>query len=149
LATVRGTEVVSDQTNVLALAAAKRRREDPAEAELLTSHLAFWVDALADLLPGAAKRLRFTSFGEPVLTERFRDTIQPALDPLPAHVTVVEDPARTKSRGYYAGAALGLDADDTDIGDGGLTDWTARLMSDGKERCLTSCVSTERLAALA
>ena len=35
-----------------------------------------------------------------------------------------------------------------EIGDGGFTDWTAQLNNDAKERCLTSCVSTERLAAL-
>jgi hypothetical protein len=33
------------------------------------------------------------------------------------------------------------------LGDGGLTDWTARLLGDAKERCLTSCISVERLAA--
>ena len=35
-----------------------------------------------------------------------------------------------------------------EIGDGGLTDWTARLRADAKERCLISCVSTERWLAL-
>ena len=34
-----------------------------------------------------------------------------------------------------------------EIGDGGLTDWTARLRADAKERCLISCVSTERWLA--
>jgi hypothetical protein len=32
-----------------------------------------------------------------------------------------------------------------DLGDGGLTDWTARLTGDAKERCLVSCLATERL----
>jgi hypothetical protein len=35
-----------------------------------------------------------------------------------------------------------------EIGDGGLTDWTAQLAADAKERCLISCVSTERWLAL-
>jgi hypothetical protein len=67
-------------------------------------------------------------------------------------VTLVEDPSRTRGRGYYTGgAAIRIDAGETngaDIGDGGLTGWTAQLLADGKERCLTSCVSTERISAL-
>jgi hypothetical protein len=38
---------------------------------------------------------------------------------------------------------------ETDLGDGGLTTWTAQLTQDAKERCLFSCIATERLAALA
>lgn len=34
----------------------------------------------------------------------------------------------------------------TDLGDGGLTTGTARLLGDAKQRCLTSCLATERLA---
>ena len=36
-----------------------------------------------------------------------------------------------------------------EIGGGGFTNWTARLMSDSKEPCLISCISTERLGAAA
>jgi len=35
-----------------------------------------------------------------------------------------------------------------EVGDGGFTDWTAQLLSDAKERCFISCISTERLTAL-
>jgi hypothetical protein len=42
------------------------------------------------------------------------------------------------------GAALGLRADidghTVDLGDGGLTTWTAHLLGDRKERCLVSCI---------
>ena len=64
-----------------------------------------------------------------------------------------DDPTRTHGAGYYAGIAIGLRAMDgdteVDLGDGGTTDWTARLRADAKERCVISCVATERLAALA
>jgi hypothetical protein len=54
--------------------------------------------------------------------------------------------------GYYAGLRFKIMAqtpdDPLDIGDGGLTDWTAQLAANAKERCLISCVSTERLLAL-
>ena len=36
-----------------------------------------------------------------------------------------------------------------ELGDGGFTGWTAALTADAKERCLISCVSSERLAQLA
>jgi hypothetical protein len=41
------------------------------------------------------------------------------------------------------------DDGEVDLGDGGTTDWTAQLLGDAKERCVTSCVATERLLTLA
>jgi hypothetical protein len=38
---------------------------------------------------------------------------------------------------------------EVELGDGGFTDWTAQLTGDAKERCLISCLATERLTALA
>ena len=211
IATVRGSEVVSDPTNVLALEAALRRRRSGApvvhlaschrvlraqpfdgpgllqhfrlfalvstgrdrgsgttEAALLTAHLRFWSAALSELLPGGRTRISYTVFGFPPLHERIRDTVLPALRPLPGGVIVEEDPDRQRARGYYERGAIRVDADpdgDPDpgagagadpraspgqeIGDGGFTNWTAQLLNDAKERCFISCLSTERLAALA
>ena len=196
ISTTRGSEVVSDPTNVLALEAASRRQRSGAatvslacchrvlrgqpfdapglfqhfrlfalvtsardqgsgrtEAAMLTSHLRFWARALSDALPTRRSALRYTVFGFPPLHERIRDTVLPALDPLPRGIIIDEDPDRERARGYYQRGAIRIDADaDGDfreIGDGGFTDWTARLLNDAKERCLISCVSTERLAALA
>ncbi len=197
VSTMRGTEVLSDPTNALAVEAASRRRtaagagpttkrvdvaachrvlraqrfgpgysahfrlfalvssardvgSGRTEAELLVDHLGVWQRMLAEVLPAVDIRLTVTVFDHPVLAERLRDTIGPALAGGP--VPVVEDPARTQGMGYYAGAAIGLRADadggTVDLGDGGLTTWTAQLLGDAKERCLVSCLSTERLAAL-
>jgi hypothetical protein len=192
ISTVRGTEVVSDATNVLALEAARRRqrpgtgpvhlaschrllRGQPfdapgvfqhfrlfslvssardrgsgsTEAELLTAHLSFWATALSDLLPDRSATISYTVFGFPPLKERLDDTVLPALAPLPPAVTIQEDPARQRARGYYERGALRIDIGTDEIGDGGFTDWTARLLNDAKERCLISCLSTERMTALA
>jgi hypothetical protein len=196
ITTVRGSEVVSDPTNVLALEAAVRRQRDRAgevhlaccqrvlrgqtfdapglfqhfrlfalvssardrgsgmtEAAMLTAHLRFWSRALDDLVPAGATTISFTVFGFPPLRERIHDTVLPALEPLPRTVTVEEDPARERARGYYERGAIRIDSgprtDPKEVGDGGFTDWTARLLSDAKERCFSSCASTERLAALA
>jgi hypothetical protein len=194
ISTVRGTEVVSDPTNVLALEAANRRRnsagkqevhlacchrvlrgqpfDEPGvfqhfrlftlvssardrgsgetEAALLTAHLRFWAQALSILLPGQRSTIAYTVFGFPPLHERMADTVLPALAPLPGPVTVAEDPGRQRARGYYERGAIRIDVGDgNEVGDGGFTDWTAKLLNDAKERCLISCVSTERIAAFA
>jgi hypothetical protein len=57
-------------------------------------------------------------------------------------------PERSKGSGYYAGTAIGIACGDDELGDGGFTRWTADLLGDAKERCLVSCISTERLAAI-
>ena len=192
IATIRGSEVVSDPTNVLALEAAWRRREAPAaapvhlaccqtvlraqpfdapgafqhfrlfalvtsardrgsaatEAAMLVTHLKFWTAALGAIAQGHDATLSYTVFGFPPLTERMKDTVLPAIQPLPGNLTVTEDPDRRHGRGYYERGAVKLYVGEMEIGDGGFTDWTAQLNNDAKERCLTSCVSTERLAAL-
>lgn len=108
--------------------------------------------ALGELLPGRAAAIRFTVFGFPPLRERMRDTVLPALQPLPAMVTIEEDPARERARGYYERGAIRVDvAGDAGwrkVGDGGFTSWTAQLLGDAKERCFISCAATQRLAAL-
>jgi hypothetical protein len=93
--------------------------------------------------------VHWTAFGFPPLAERMADTVLPALRPLPPGVTIAEDAARDRARGYYERGALRIDAGDGEVGDGGFTDWTAQLLDDAKERCLISCAATERLAGLA
>ena len=194
ISTIRGSEVVSDPTNVLALEAALRRRtakpatypvhlaachtvlrgqpfEAPGvfqhfrmfalvssardrgsaatEADLLTAHLSFWIAAMAALVPRGRATVSYTVLDFPPLAQRVTDTVLPSLDPLPGNVTIEEDPDRQHGRGYYQRGAIKIYAGGQEIGDGGFTDWTARLNNDAKERCFTSCLSTERLAALA
>jgi hypothetical protein len=108
------------------------------EAELLIEHLRFWQAVLGD-----KAELTFTAFKESALRDRIEDTVRPAL-----HVPFTEDAGRTKSANYYAGTALGIDRGGEGLGDGGFTTWTADLLGDAKERCLTSCISTERLTAV-
>jgi len=52
--------------------------------------------------------------------------------------------------GYYLRTCFKLFSGDgegsIDLGDGGFTDWAARLLGDRKERLLTSAISLERLA---
>ncbi|TCM45925.1 hypothetical protein [Kribbella sp. VKM Ac-2568] len=108
------------------------------EAEMLVDHLRYWHDVLGD-----EARLTFTTFARSAVSERINDTVRPALK-----VEFAEDAERTNGSNYYFGTALGVGSGDADLGDGGFTRWTADLLGDAKERCLISCVSTERLTAV-
>ncbi|GAA3571084.1 hypothetical protein [Kribbella ginsengisoli] len=108
------------------------------EAEMLVDHLRYWHDVLGD-----EAQLTFTTFERTAVRERIDDTVRPALK-----VEFAEDPQREKGINYYSGTALGIALPGADLGDGGFTPWTAQLLGDAKERCLISCVSTERLTAV-
>lgn len=63
------------------------------------------------------------------------------------------DPARTQAKGYYDPFCYWLFLSDSEgrehnIGDGGFTDWTQQLLSNGKERLLISGLGTERICFL-
>ena len=65
---------------------------------------------------------------------------------------MVIDRARQAGRGYYHSLCFKVNAyvqgEAREIGDGGFTDWTARLTANHKERLLISGLSTDRLAAI-
>ncbi|MEV0004974.1 hypothetical protein AB0H28_22190 [Micromonospora sp. NPDC050980] len=96
------------------------------EARLLTRHLPSWRTVLADLAPTAAPRMHITAL-DPVVGERLADTVRPALGHGP--VPLRDEPQRQRGPGYYRAAALRLTLSDgvDEVGDGGFTDWTARL----------------------
>jgi hypothetical protein len=118
------------------------------EAELLLRHLGFWADVTTALVGAQVGRIDLTLIDDVRVRERVDDTVRPAL----AGVRLADAPERTQGIGYYRSAAFKLVADrdtaDIELGDGGFTGWTATLMADAKERCLISCISTERLTQL-
>ncbi|MFC4019536.1 hypothetical protein ACFOW4_16555 [Micromonospora sp. GCM10011542] len=120
------------------------------EARLLALHLGYWRAVLAALVPDAAPRIEYSVLDETVVRERLVDSVLPGLPD--GQTAVVEEPTRTRGRGYYTDVALRLvvrdGADEVELGDGGFTTWTAQLMGDAKERCLVSCLATERLATV-
>ena len=66
---------------------------------------------------------------------------------------VVIDRERQAGRGYYRDLCFKVnayaDGEFREVGDGGFTDWTARLTANAKERLLILGFGTDRLAALA
>jgi len=69
-----------------------------------------------------------------------------------APLDVVLDENREAGRGYYRELCFKINviagAEWTEVGDGGFTDWTARLTASGKERLLISGIGIDRVAAL-
>lgn len=136
------------------VSSARDRGSGRTEAGLLSRHLRVWRDVLAEAVPGLDTTIEISAWG-PVVAERVADQVRPALGTAP-HVTLVDAPERTRAKGYYTDVALRIVVSEPDgpngpveVGDGGLTEWTATLTDNRKERCLVSCVSTERLLSLA
>lgn len=69
-----------------------------------------------------------------------------------AQLDVVVDENRQAGRGYYRELCFKINAmvgaELTEVGDGGFTDWTARLTASSKERLLISGIGIDRVAAL-
>jgi hypothetical protein len=133
------------------VSSARDRGSGATEADLLVRHLRTWQAVLAQAVPTLETTIEISAWS-PVLADRVADHVRPALGDA-ARSTVVDNPGRTRAKGYYIDLALRLEVSGPDgpveVGDGGLTDWTAALTENRKERCLVSCVSTERLLALA
>lgn len=158
VSTVRGSEVVSDPTNALALEAAVRRRVTGDEVHLATHHRAVRAQRF-----GPGMSAHFTLFAL-VSSGRDRGSRSTELDFLGRHLAAWRallapslgpdgfSVSYQDGAPYYAGLRFKILAETADgpreIGDGGLTDWTAQLCADAKERCLISCVSTERWLGL-
>jgi hypothetical protein len=187
VSSIRGSEVVSDPTNVLALEADRRRRSAADDVHLaahqrvlraqrfppgfsahftllalvssgrdrgssateigfLRRHLTAWRTLLDGTLGPGRFLINYSTFGDRLLAERISDQLEPDFPELrPAGESM-------PGGGYYAGLHFKIMAPtadgELDIGDGGLTDWTAQLAADAKERCLISCVATERWLGL-
>jgi hypothetical protein len=120
------------------------------ESRLLKTHIRYWVDVLLDVIPAARPRVEVTCWPEGRAAVQTRDALREWIDDEGLDSLVVEVPGRTHARRYYEGIALRIagQAGDVDLGDGGLTTWTAQLLGDSKERCLVSCMSMERLLGL-
>jgi len=118
------------------------------EAELLIMHLGFWQQVLDELLGPTWGRFAYTLIGDQSKGHQLVDMIRSELPAAP----LTAYPERTQGIGYYHTAAFKILANtetvELEIGDGGFVGWTAELIPDAKERCLTSCVAPERLAGL-
>ena len=188
LSTIADSEVVSDSTNVLALEAARRRRDatlrrrmapvrlaashrllrprDGAhfgliglctadrdrgsfatQAQALREHIDWHLRVITRHAPGLSLEVLLTDLSG---GGRRAPLDTGVLQPLRATWPAVEwafDDERQGGRRYYDEACFAINAvgSRANLSDGGLTDWTARLLADGKERLLISGLGSERL----
>jgi hypothetical protein len=117
------------------------------EREVLENHARFVTAAL--LAAGADEvRLELTAFSGGGLETAVGDVLESlaAVERLEA----VAAPSRTAGAGYYSGAALRSEAvwrgELVECADGGLVDWTQRLVENRKERLMVLGIGLDRLA---
>jgi hypothetical protein len=81
--------------------------------------------------------------------ERIVAAVAAELSELPADIMTDHD--RVSGRGYYRDVCFKVnalvDGAIAEIGDGGFTDWTAKLLANRKERLLISGYGLDRIAA--
>lgn len=127
------------------VSSARGRAERATERSLLRAHGQAWTELLTPILVACGFVITCSTYGDAALARQILDEVGPDVPSL------VEDRDREHGRGYDAPAAMKITArggaGEQEIGDGGFTDWTARLTADAKERCLISGVATERLLA--
>jgi hypothetical protein len=114
------------------------------ERSALDEHLRFGVAALR---AAGVPRVQVA------LTPLSEDGERIAAEFADADAAVVIDRSRAAGRGYYRDLCFKVnavvDGSVEEVGDGGFTDWTARLLANGKERLLISGYGVDRLAFVA
>ena len=117
------------------------------EQAALAEHFRF---AVAALRAGGVARVQIALTPLSEAGERIAAATAAALAAEPAEI--VTDHDRTAGRGYYRDLCFKVnalvDGAPDEVGDGGFTDWTARLMADGKERLLIAGYGIDRLVAV-
>ncbi|MEV0383600.1 hypothetical protein [Nonomuraea sp. NPDC050643] len=175
VSTIRNSEVAADPTNALALEAALRRRNTPAEPVRLATVQRV---VRAQHVAGAATYAHFTLFA---LVSAGRDTgdlaferqhaaehlavltaavracgvaepevkvtvLDERFERVAAELGAARDPDRKDGRGYYTGLCFKIYGKGLEVGDGGFVDWTAGLLGNRKERLLISALGIDRLS---
>ena len=121
------------------------------ELDALVAQISFYIRALqAYCGADVPLRLALTDFrtadSESVFSEGLFAQIQ-------AHFPGLEcvlDPGRSSGRDYYQHLCFHLyaaspDGDFIELADGGVVDWTQKLLSNAKERCVISGIGSERI----
>jgi hypothetical protein len=121
--------------------------------DALVEHVTIQLRALRTFLGAVAPlRVALTDLSTHESSEPWTERVTGVLRRDHPDAEVVTDQQRESGRGYYRSVCFKLFvriADEwLDIGDGGDVDWTAKLLSDRRERLVISGVGSERVAAL-
>lgn len=124
------------------------------ELDALRRHLHAYLTALRCFLgTGPALRVRLTNLGPPDRAALLEEHL---LAPLRAEFPGIDcgwNDSRATGRGYYRSvcvhlAALAPTGEWVNLVDGGAVDWTARLLSDAKERLVISGIGSDRVCTV-
>jgi len=124
------------------------------ESSQLVEQIAFQVRLLQELARFgrvySSIRVAITDFTSGRLREALEANVLAPLSARFLDVRVHVDSERTSGRGYYDAACFKLFArepsgEEIELGDGGTVDWTAKLLSDRKERLIISGLGVERI----
>ena len=151
---ISDTRVVSQLCNRFGIAANEIRREvrardSQSSDRLLQSHNADWQKNPSR--PGEA----FSEFGLPAhLVTQLELVVAQVMAPLKqnhAGLGIGFNLRRLTGLGYYDGPCFHIkvsneNGDNFMLADGGFVDWTRRILTDKKERLLTSAIGMELLA---
>lgn len=124
------------------------------DTQTLIEHVGFYLDltrrAAASYSDRPELRVALTPLEGGVSTERLEErVVQPLTQRFPDVGFEFDDDRQRGKPGYYIRTCFQIWLDtsvgEANLADGGFTDWMQRLLSDRKERVLTSGLGTERL----
>lgn len=124
------------------------------DIKTLIEHLAFYLDLARRSATSDSNRpelrVALTALEGGVSTERLAEQIvEPMAQRFPAVRFEFDHDRQSGKPGYYIRTCfkiwLTTSAEEVNLADGGFTDWTQRLLSNRKERLLTSGLGTESL----
>ncbi|MER7132210.1 hypothetical protein [Streptosporangium saharense] len=123
------------------------------EVETLVEHVGVHLDVLGGVGEIGRVRVGFTDLTGGSRRTALRERVLDRLAPEHPGVAFGFDDGRVTGRGYYVGAAFGIDVttpegEVVNVGDGGFTTWTGALLGNAKERLLVSGLGVERLCGL-
>ncbi len=124
------------------------------ELAALTLHISFYVRALRRFLGDAVPlRVALTDFNagdrQALLDEHLLEPLRAVFPDLACGI----DPQRAGGKGYYDALCFHIYSAEPsgawlELADGGVVDWTQRLLSSTKERCVISGIGSERVCTL-
>ena len=125
------------------------------ETDALALHVGFHLTALrAHLGPSVGLRVALTAWSPGSPLDAAAERVCASLRERFEGVACALDPDRASGRGYYPDLCFKLYATppggaELELGDGGVVDWTQKLLANAKERLLVSGVGSDRVCALA
>lgn len=122
------------------------------EMTTLVQHISFYLRALRVYSGNIPLKLAFTDLRANNEASEFSETLFAAVRAQVAGVEAVIDQERVSGRGYYADFCFHIYAANQsgewlELADGGSVDWTQKLLSNTKERCVISGIGAERVCA--